>query len=349
MQIIDVRNAHEALPQGLRLLGLKGVHRESRNGPVMVVPEPVATVYRCPTERVVFWEDRDANPFFHLYESLWMLAGRRDIQPLVNYVKRMVDYSDDGVTLHDAYGYRWRSAFGKDQLGIIADRLRKDPDDRRCVLQMWEAAIDLGRQGKAVPCNTTATFQINQGALDLTVFCRSNDIIWGAYGANAVQFGTLLEYMAAWIEVPIGIYTQVSVNWHAYIEGMESLRRLAGEEASLHGNPYSSTVRVCPLITEPGFGQIAHFNDELTQLFMDVDTHFVRFLPNPPRSGMSLFTLNTYHVLMAHECYRSLAAPERYDQALRILGMADQSVDWVVAAKEWITRRRAKWEAKLTR
>ena len=69
MKVLQVRNVHEALPRALQLLDREGIRRESRNGPVIQGP-PVATVYMHPWERVLFWPERDANPFFHLYESL---------------------------------------------------------------------------------------------------------------------------------------------------------------------------------------------------------------------------------------------------------------------------------------
>ena len=73
MKVIRARNVHEALPEAVRYLALYGVEAESRNGKVLLAPEPVTTVYERPKERVLFWPQRDANPFFHFYEGLWML------------------------------------------------------------------------------------------------------------------------------------------------------------------------------------------------------------------------------------------------------------------------------------
>src|ERR1017187_3661662 len=107
MRILHVRNVHEALPRALALLEQEGVERPSRNGPVLLGPS-VTTVYERPCERVIFWPERDANPYFHLYEALWMLAGRDGIAGPARYAKQIREYSDDGVVLHGAYGDRWR-------------------------------------------------------------------------------------------------------------------------------------------------------------------------------------------------------------------------------------------------
>jgi hypothetical protein len=220
MHTIHARNVNDAYVAGLKLLYHEGVERESRAGIVVEYPTCVATVYEKPWERVLLDPVRDANPFFHLMESLWMLRGQRDVKSLVHYNKRMDDYSDDGEVFHGAYGHRWRNHFSQnyrvlDQLKIIIRRLAKDPDDRRCVLQMWDASYDLNINKVDIPCNTHVYFKIRD-KLHMTVCCRSNDIIWGAYGANAVHFSMLHQYVADCLDVEMGPYTQISDSFHAY-------------------------------------------------------------------------------------------------------------------------------------
>ncbi len=84
MQILSVRNVCSALPTGMALLKTFGVIEESRAGRVLVVPNPVTTIYAQPTERVLFAAARNANPWFHLAEALYMLAGRNDSAFLEN-------------------------------------------------------------------------------------------------------------------------------------------------------------------------------------------------------------------------------------------------------------------------
>ena len=135
MQIISARNVSEALILGLQAVNEEGLLRDSRNGPVKVFEYPVTTVYEKPDERVVFYPDRDANPYFHFMEGLWMIAGRNDVEWISRFNASIANYSDDGVTFHGAYGYRWRKHFGFDQIDIITEQLRANPDDRRIVLQ----------------------------------------------------------------------------------------------------------------------------------------------------------------------------------------------------------------------
>jgi hypothetical protein len=221
---MQVRNVNDALASGLRHLEKYGVKETSRNGPVTVAPGPVVTVTQRPMERVLFSPLRDANPFFHLFESLWMLAGSNDLKWLSQFNKRMANFSDDGGTTQPgAYGYRWRHYFGYDQLDMIVDQLTEDPDSRRAVLTMWDGGLsgegDLGAVARGttdVPCNTQVYFRIVKDRLHMTVLCRSNDILWGAHGANAVHFSVLQEYMAARLGLLVGQMIQFSNNYHLY-------------------------------------------------------------------------------------------------------------------------------------
>lgn len=335
MITLFVRNVNDALPIGLGVLAEHGVERESRYGKVRTVPVPVTTHYLKPNERVIFHPIRDANPFFHLMESLWMLAGREDVDFVARYAERMRSFSDDGKVLHGAYGFRWRNKFGMDQLSLIINALRQNKDDRRQVLQMWSASDDLGRGGKDVPCNVTATFQINaDGKLDMSVFNRSNDIVWGCYGANAVHFSALLEYMATSIGVEVGGYWQISVNWHGYIATAGPLME-AGPDAFMPDCPYSlGEVQPYPLMQTP-------------QEVWDRDlTTFLKFHAVTRYYSDPFFQEVALPIAVAWNNYKTGQGEGRFESALTVLqGCA--ATDWRRACVEWIQRRHAKFKREM--
>jgi hypothetical protein len=217
-RVIKVRNVEEALHEGFWWLKTAGYEAPSRNGPVVVAPGPVMTEYARPYERVLFNHDRDANGVFHLLESIWMLAGQSNVEWLLPYNARMKEYAEVDGVIHGAYGHRWRNFFGIDQIPEIIWELRKNPTSRQCVMQMWSAKDDLAVTKRDRPCNTHIYFSIENGSLAMTVCCRSNDALWGAYGANAVHFSILQELMASGVGVPVGVYRQFSNNFHAYTD-----------------------------------------------------------------------------------------------------------------------------------
>ena len=332
MEVIHARNVHEALPLGIELLLKHGRKQDSRNGPVMVAPGPVITHYAQPKERVIFWAARDANPFFHFYEALWMLAGKNDVESLGKFVKKMYSFSDDEKTLHGAYGYRWLHHFKLDQLTIIIDTLKKDPLSRRCVLQMWDATTDLGRSGKDFPCNTHAYFSLNNmGKLELTVCNRSNDMIWGAYGVNAVHFSMLQEYVAAGIGCEVGCMYQFSNNFHAYLKTFKPIKHLAevyGTGQYL-ANPYELSVKPWKLVSTPFEQWKEDLHTWINEgMVMGIRDKFFRGVAQP--------------LMQAHEAYTKLTGMERYNAALYEL-RGCIATDWQLAAQQWLMRRQHKY------
>jgi hypothetical protein len=346
-----VRNVHEGLPKALHNLAIHGKLRGSRNGDVYEMQEPVTTVFLNPLERVIFYPERDANPFFHFFEALWMLAGRNDVAFVKQFVQRMEDFSDDGQTLNGAYGYRWKKHFNVrddyadevianvDQLAIIAERLTANKEDRRCVLGMWDASHDLGRDSKDLPCNTTAMFLVRaDGKLHMTVTNRSNDIIWGLYGANAVHFSYLLEYMAGRIGVPVGRQVHVSNNYHAYLNTFEPIAQLGEYTMEQWWSPYAHTqVEPYPIFK----GTSWRVFDRDLELFFLATAEQGDIIPNIFLTPFFSEVVNPmWH---AHRAFKVIPGEARYKQALELLEECRAS-DWRAACADWINVRYNKWK-----
>lgn len=344
MIVINARNVNEALPLALDEVQRIGSLRPSRNGQVLAFKEPVATVYARPTERVLFSPLRNANPTFHLLESLWMLAGRNDVKFPGTFVKNMKNFTDDGAKFHGAYGHRWRKHFGYDQIEMIIKELRDNPESRRCVLQMWDATgwrevddIDSEHQtapdlwwatngGKDVPCNTNIYFDRRDGKLNMTVCCRSNDILWGCYGANVVHMSVLQEYMALSIGCEIGTYTQMSNDLHLYTANIPKvgLARLTAD--CLNTNFYLSGVNPMPLWHE-GESR-ADFDSDLL-VFFDAFDRGGHMGPLEEQYETEFFNHTTIPILRAWGYRKSTEAARKACATIA-------SPDWYRAMSDWI-------------
>jgi thymidylate synthase len=340
MHLIRATNVNDALAQGLHYILRDGVKEGTRNGPVLVAPGPVITTYRDPQNRVLFSPLRDANPFFHLLgESLWMLSGRNDIEYPSRFVKSYVNFSDDGETAHGAYGFRWLEWFGFDQLAVIVEELKANPLSRRAVLSMWDPMSDLvqnpayagGPNGRDVPCNTQAYFDVRGGRLNMTVCCRSNDIYWGAYGANAVHFSILQEYMAARIGCGVGEYRQFSNNYHLYTElygpgvDFKKIEREAAEGTLL----YSKGLKTHPLVSTP----IELWHEDLSD-FMCIHPEDDHKFHDPFFNDVAMPMFVAWDCWKKKNIYGAQHAIQHYCKA----------PDWAKACYEWLERRRVKLE-----
>ena len=331
---INCRNVHEAFALGMDAFRWSTCveEQDSRAGKTLEFTTPVITTYHKPCERVLFWKPRDANPFFHFMEGLWMLQGREDVDYLVRYNKGMSAFSDNGATLNGAYGYRWRNFYGQDQLTVIVNRLKEKPDDRRCVVAMRDCDNDLDRNTLDTPCNTQIYFKIRNNKLNMTVCCRSNDMIWGAYGANAVHFSMLQEYMAGRIGVEVGVYNQISDSFHVYVSLYKQMDEAMPDQDyyslkyPMISNPYEKHVKPYPMVSEPEY-----FDEDLEKFF--------KYCYN-----------NTEDYVYSNQFFTDVAIPmERAWQlhredgqtqaAINLLDVLCKAEDWKIACIDWLQRR----------
>jgi hypothetical protein len=312
-----------------------GVGVSTRNGWAKQLPEPLTTVYNKPRERVLFWADRDANPFFHFFECLWMVAGRQDVEWISQFNSTIDQFSDDGQKFHGAYGHRWHHHFGFDQLKAISKALWEDSGCRRQVLSMWDPKDLLRRDSKDVPCNTSAYFQRNtDGALDLMVLNRSNDLIWGAYGANAVHFSFLLDLMAQRTGMSVGRYYQVSMNTHVYERHFGLVKKLAdfapdpiGGSGHADRDPYAQKqVQPYPICAVANQKQ---WNEDLTSFMAGG----AKLYNDPFFANVADPLLRAWNIFQAQK-----GSPDRIKNAVAHAECCAAS-DWKKAAIEWLQRR----------
>lgn len=343
MYIIDAINANEALSQGLDLIEREGVPLNSRNGMTLELPAPVATVYRNPRQRVLVSSARDANPFFHLMEALWIIAGRSDVKFLTEFNKRMAEFSDDGIEFNAPYGCRLRMHFldsgncDLDQIEEVINILKRDPTSRQAVCQIWDT-MDIDRKTKDKACNMSLVFRIRNHKLDMVVYNRSNDMIWGAYGANIVQFSMLQEYVAAHVGIQPGTYTQVSNSFHVYTEGPggEAFRRLM-EGYDRQYNPYDfveQTVNMSHL-------GMHSFDYDLKQFFKIYDRYNLAEVGEMVDWKSEYFKRLVLPMLCTYLVHKK-HGPVEAAKTLEYI----EADDWRMAAADWLQIRAEKRAAK---
>lgn len=384
MHTISARNVNDAYAQGLAYLREFGVREDSRAGPVLVAPTPVTTVYTQSRERVLLDPNRDANPFLHLFEALHMLAGRNDARWLDRFVRDFSSrFAEDDGHQHGAYGHRWRRHFDMeggghpglpDQIETVVRLLRVNPDDRRVVLTMWDPVADLGADMRDIPCNTHIYPRVRslsreeetgmvldipekyhgipQRVLDITVCCRSNDAIWGCYGANSVHFSVLQEYLAGRIGVGVGRYYQVSNNFHAYVDVLKKVGEPFGHQ------PYEETADGTEdgdiVVPFPIGADWSCWDEDLARFMAWTERagcwEYPQAYPHNPWFEHTAQPLFAAHYMWrdeanlwgwragAHSAFTLLAetGAEEYD------GVSD----WHRAAEEWLRRRVERREAK---
>jgi len=383
MRHIFAKNVNYAFVEGITLIGKYHIEVAPRGMKTFEFDSPVVTQYQFPCECILFNRFRQINPFFHFFESLWILAGRNDVEFLRQFNEKVVDFSDNGGQFHGAYGYRLRKlerivipsykrtiidtiTIKRDQLVEIVKLLKRDPSSRQGVLQIWDPIIDLNVESSDIPCNTTAYFKIRGNYLNMSVFCRSNDLIWGAYGTDCVQFSTIQQYLAMKLGLSVGTYHHWSDSLHVYIErpdwelysSMAECGRLLAEDPYLTGD----------IIPRYIIGDADQFDLDMELFFhiwkelcANIDHIYgINLCPGPMRNDnyewyhdlidrfdhpyfrtavIPMFVMWRYHL-----CWKKYGKLPKHHTPIKDLLYShdDLRCDWILAAVRWLFKKEHK-------
>ena len=366
----NVNDAFTGLVSSIYDRRIPTTRKPSRVGEVIQIDEPVLITYLNPRQRVLFNPARDANPFFHLVEAMWMLAGRNDVAPLQFLASNIGEIaSDDGLTFNGAYGYRWKQADGGkhesvDQLKVLVDHLRAKPESRRAVLQMWNVEDDLMKldTAKDVCCNTAVYFAINEcrecrecrgeGTISLTGDgAPDEDTCPRCYGlgkqldmtvtnrSNDLVWGCLGGDYTAFSFLQEYMAEQVGVGvglYHQFTNNLHVYTERFEPEKWLTGD------------VDPGIYNRVHYTEKLGSTSPQVDEDLDKVVSNcKEQPGIYLGFNNRFLFGTVNRAIQAFKQHKErdYKTALSTANMIE-SEDWKWACVRWIERRRIAWEAK---
>lgn len=185
-------------------------------------------------QAMVAMPDRRLNYKFQCAEALWILGGDNRLAPLTKHVKRMADFSDDGVTLAGAYGPRINP-----QLDYVVNALVKDRDTRQAVLTIWTPNP---APSKDIPCTVAMAFSIRENHLYQHVYMRSSDAWLGvpydmfSFAAVGLKVACLYNAMTKVLQAegalePVwpGGLTITATSAHLYSENDSEAARLVSK------------------------------------------------------------------------------------------------------------------------
>lgn len=225
------RNAAHAFVAELAEVRLTGRPVTVRGMPTQELLARTVTLAR-PKERFITIPGRRNDVFATIAETMWVLAGRNDMEYLARYLGRALQFSDDQKTWRGGYGPRLRAWGGVDQLDEVRKLLSSDPESRRAVVALFDPARDFV-ETLDVPCNNWLHFLVREGRVELNVTVRSNDILWGFSGINTFEWSVLHEMMAFWLDAQVGYGSFFISSLHLYDERNDQAdRALAGYDGT---------------------------------------------------------------------------------------------------------------------
>lgn len=125
--------------------------------------------------------NRRYYPHIAAAEVAWQFMGTKDPAFIVGKAPKLWSKFIEDGELKTAYGYRWRKAFGRDQLELAMAELRANPTNRQLYVSSWDPSSDGlgGPQPKNIPCPVGFAVSRFRDDLHMTVLVRSSDVFVG--------------------------------------------------------------------------------------------------------------------------------------------------------------------------
>lgn len=177
-----------------------------------------------PRARIVQNTERNISKKFMIAEFIWIMSGQNSLDMISFYNKNYSQFSDDGKTLHGAYGPRLRNWNGFDQLTNCLERLENDKGSRQSVAVILDPGKDFTEKTKDIPCNDLLQFFIRDNKLHMSCYVRSNDINWG-FPYDIFHWAMLQEMFASILDVELGEYHHFVGSFHIYDKDYKKMEK----------------------------------------------------------------------------------------------------------------------------
>jgi thymidylate synthase len=126
------------------------------------------------------------------------------------------------------YAYERPDGTRIDQLALCWKELEENPASRRAIIQIWDPASDLAREGTASPAShLLLQLTVREDRVHLSVVSRSVDAWLGAL-PNMLGFFSLQRKTAEKLGLEIGSYSHLIVSFHIYLRDIPAARAALG-------------------------------------------------------------------------------------------------------------------------
>lgn len=167
---------------------------------------------QLPTRELCTSKRRLMSPYYLVGELMFSLGFENSLEFISHYSK-FWNQITDGDTVRSAYWWQAKFGYGFDQIKLVIDKLKADPNSRQAIIHLKHP---IQYDGKDEICTLTLQFFIRKEKLQMIVNMRSNDVVRGLPYDHAV-FVMLQAYIANKLNIEIAdIYYHNAASFHLY-------------------------------------------------------------------------------------------------------------------------------------
>tara|TARA_R100000353_G_C6503686_1_gene194777 strand:- start:477 stop:1154 length:678 start_codon:yes stop_codon:yes gene_type:complete len=146
-------------------------------------------------------------------EWKWYLSGNRSAKEIAKHAQIWYKCMDEYGDVNSNYGAHWQQ---NGQLDYVISLLKEDPTTRRASLSIYNAKNRYNYKNDT-PCTYAINFYIHNGALNMSVVMRSNDL-WYGFCNDQYCFSRLQQLVSIRLGLSVGTYYHFVNNMHIYKE-----------------------------------------------------------------------------------------------------------------------------------
>lgn len=178
-----------------------------------------------------------------IHELLWYLKGGTNVKYLQeNGVRIWNEWADEDGELGPVYGKQWRDWNGIDQIAVVIETIRTNPDSRRMIVNAWNVS-ELSEMALP-PCHAFFQFYVANNSLSCKLTQRSADVGLGV-PFNIAQYSILTCMIAHVTGLKPGEFIWSGGDVHIYSDHVDALI------GQINRRPYPSpTLWLNPQVTE---------------------------------------------------------------------------------------------------
>lgn len=174
---------------------------------------------KSPKDRLVYLPRRTYNLPFAITESMLLVSKINEAKYAGVFNKNVLQFAEMNFKVDEtgefkdifygSYGYRIAESIPK-----VIEKLKEDHSTRQAVLTIHRVE-DSFANVKDIPCTIALQFLIRDNKLNLFVYMRSNDAIWGT-PYDLFMFTVLQEVIANSLKIELGEYYHNATSLHIY-------------------------------------------------------------------------------------------------------------------------------------
>lgn len=168
---------------------------------------------------------RSFSLVYALNELLMMFSHEDKLKYFTSFNSNIANFSDNGEILRGNYGKRINSINGFEK---VVKLLSDDKNSRQAVIPIYNST-DVAANSKDIPCTLFMNFRVNGDQLDMVVYMRSNDAIWGL-PYDVFNFTNIQKVLSRTLNLKQGRYIHHVSNLHVYENHFDLVNKILEED-----------------------------------------------------------------------------------------------------------------------